>query len=103
MNIRSKVTPALRFFRCIKTIPDLLAGTKERHPFLLDENGVAVEGIAPRTRRAMPHYKGAETADINAFSPFESTGDFIEDGVDGILRIATVEVWVFRGNEINKL
>ncbi|TCQ99186.1 hypothetical protein EDF70_110174 [Neorhizobium sp. JUb45] len=51
----------------------------------------------------MTHDKGAETPDLDALSPFESAGDFIEDGVDGILRITTVEVWVLRGNEINKL
>lgn len=94
---------ATRFFRHIQTIFDLLAGAEERHPFFLDEHRVAVEGIAPRACGTMPYDKGAKTPDFDALSPFEGAGDFIENGLDGILRIATMEVWISRGKEINKL
>lgn len=98
-----RILLAMRLFSHVQTIPDFLAGTEKRYPFLLDKHRVAVEGIATQTCRAMPHHKDAETPDLNTVSPCDSPGDFIEDGVNGILGIPTMEAWIFRGKEINKL
>src|ERR1700730_14936387 len=86
----------------IQPITQLLAGLEERDVLLVDAHAVAGAWVAPQTRIAPLHRKGAETSELDAVTARQRGGDLVEDCRDDQLDVALVEMRVQLGQALDE-
>jgi hypothetical protein len=86
----------------VQALTQFLAGLEKRHPFFLDEHGVACSRIAAGSRRTVLDREGTEAAQFDAISGSQRIGDFIQNGIDDILDIAVIEMWIVRSDNLHQ-
>src|ERR1700691_3788467 len=90
------------FARAIEPLAHFLAGLEERHALLIDGDMRAGARIATGARRALLHRKGAEAAQLDAVAAPHGGDDLAKDGVDDVLNVALVQMWVLFGDALNQ-
>src|SRR5260370_15880728 len=92
-----------RSHRVIEPLAQLLAGLEEGNVLLLDLHAVAGARVAPETRVAPLHRKGAEAAQLDAVAARQRRGDLVENGGHDTLDVALIEMRVAVGQALDEL
>src|SRR5262249_35076221 len=87
----------------VQPLAHFLAGLEERHVFLIDGDMGAGARITAWARRTGLDREGTEAAQLNPVPAGQGRDDLAEDGVDDVLDISLVEVWVRCGDSLNEL
>ena len=69
---------------------------------LVDRDMRAGTRVAPGARRTLLDRKRAEAAQLHAVCACQCGDDLAEDGVDDVLDVALIKMWVLRSDTLNE-